>query len=322
MSISSHTRAILQALLVTFLWSTSWILIKIGLDDIPALTFAGLRYSLAFLCLLPLGLRGERGAALRGLSRKQWGQLALLGLIFYSVTQGTQFVGLDYLPAVTLSLLMNFTSIVVAFLGMWLLREYLTRRQWLGIGVFLSGVLIYFYPLVLPTDQVFGMLIGIMGMLANATASIIGRSVNRQQSLSPITVTTVSMGIGASVLLATGLLTQGLPPLDLKSWLIILWLAVVNTAFAFTLWNHTLRTLSAAESSVINNTMLIQIGVLAWVFLGEAITPQEGVGMILAAVGILVVQLRPTRRASAEQDRAAHFHRLAENPDADEDHRQ
>lgn len=47
---SPHTRAVLQALLVTFLWSTSWVLIKIGLADIPALTFAGLRYVLAFWC--------------------------------------------------------------------------------------------------------------------------------------------------------------------------------------------------------------------------------------------------------------------------------
>ena len=49
---SPHTRAVLQALLVTFLWSTSWVLIKIGLADIPALTFAGLRYVLALLVLI------------------------------------------------------------------------------------------------------------------------------------------------------------------------------------------------------------------------------------------------------------------------------
>ncbi len=50
---SPHGKAVLQALFVTFLWSTSWVFIKLGLTDIPALTFAGLRYSLAFLCLLP-----------------------------------------------------------------------------------------------------------------------------------------------------------------------------------------------------------------------------------------------------------------------------
>jgi len=53
MKSSPHTVANIQALLVTFLWSTSWVLIKYGLDEIPALTFAGLRYTAAFLILLP-----------------------------------------------------------------------------------------------------------------------------------------------------------------------------------------------------------------------------------------------------------------------------
>ena len=56
----AHLTAVLQALLVTFLWATSWVLIKIGLKDIPALTFAGLRYTAAFLCLLPFALRANR----------------------------------------------------------------------------------------------------------------------------------------------------------------------------------------------------------------------------------------------------------------------
>ena len=40
-----HAMAVLQGLLVTFLWSTSWILVKIGLDDLDLapLSFAGLR---------------------------------------------------------------------------------------------------------------------------------------------------------------------------------------------------------------------------------------------------------------------------------------
>jgi drug/metabolite transporter (DMT)-like permease len=45
--------AILIALFVVFLWATSWVLIKIGLEQIPALTFAGLRYTMGFILLLP-----------------------------------------------------------------------------------------------------------------------------------------------------------------------------------------------------------------------------------------------------------------------------
>ena len=42
-NLSPQFKAVLQALFVTFLWSTSWVFIKFGLVDIPALTFAGLR---------------------------------------------------------------------------------------------------------------------------------------------------------------------------------------------------------------------------------------------------------------------------------------
>ena len=45
------------------------VLIVIGLEDIPALPFAGLRYALAFLCLLPFALRGGLVAKLRRLSK-------------------------------------------------------------------------------------------------------------------------------------------------------------------------------------------------------------------------------------------------------------
>jgi drug/metabolite transporter (DMT)-like permease len=103
------------------------------------------------------------------------------------------------------------------------------------------------------------------------------------------------MGIGAVVLLVGGIMGQGLPRLTPMNWGIIIWLAVVNSAFAFTLWNHTLRTLSAMESSIINNTMLFQIAVLAWAFLGEELTVPKVTGMLLAAIGTLVVQIHRRR---------------------------
>jgi drug/metabolite transporter (DMT)-like permease len=288
----SHLGAVLQALLVTFLWSTSWVLIKIGLADIPAITFAGLRYSLAFLCLLPFALRPAHLDPLRSLSRGAWARLVALGLLFYAVTQGAQFLGLAYLPAVTVSLLLNFTTVAVALMGIPLLAERPTVLQWSGVLLNVAGIVTYFYPVAIPAHQVVGLTVLVIGVLANAGSSILGRRVNRAGDVPPLTVTVVSMGIGAVVLLVTGVLAQGVPRLNPAHWAIVGWLAVVNTAFAFTLWNHTLRTLSAMESSIINSTMLVQIAVLAWLFLGEQLTWQEGIGMALAGLGALIVQLR------------------------------
>ena len=289
---SHHLAAVAQALFVTFLWSTSWVLIKIGLDDIPALVFAGLRYSLAFVILLLYALRRPNmRVELANLTRREWLWFLLLGIIFYTVTQGAQFLGLTYLPAVTLSLMLNFSAVIVALMGILWLAEYPRPLQWLGIGTFLTGVIIYFHPVSIPAREIVGMMIALIGTIANAAGGIIGRYVNRQARVPVLIITLISMGTGSVVLLAAGLVFQGIPSMNATSWLIVLWLALVNTAFAFTLWNHTLRTLSAVESSVINNTMLVQIALLAWLFLGEGLTQQEVVGLVTAATGILIVQL-------------------------------
>ena len=292
MHISPHSRAVLQALFVTFLWSTSYILVKVGLEDIPPLPFAGLRYTVAFVFLLPFAVRPHRTAAFRRLSAGLWARLILLGLLFYAVTQGANFLSLFYLPAATTSLLFSFSAVIVALLGVFLLGERPTRIQWGGTGLCLAGAMVYFYPVSFPTDQVIGLAVAGVGLLANALSSVLGRHVNRSGVLDPTAVTVASMGIGALALLAGGVAVQGLPRLTVAKWAIVVWLAVVNSALAFTLWNRTLRTLSATESSVINNTMLFQIAVLAWAFLGERLTWRQVLGMGLAALGTLAVQIR------------------------------
>ena len=292
---SSRITAILQAVFVTILWASSWILIKFGLrNSIPAITFAGLRYGLAWLCLTPFILfKHEQRSGLRQLSRADWMRLSALGLVFYTLTQGAQFVGLAYLPAAMFSLLLNLTPVIVGVAAIFFLSERPTPSQWFGIGLAAVGVGLYFLPISLPQAQVIGVLIALVGVLANAGASLLGRDINRGGTLSPLVVTFVSMGIGSFLLLVIGGTSQGFGSMTWQDWAIVAWLAVVNTAFAFTLWNHTLRTLSAVESSVINSLMMPQIAILAFVFLEETLSAKEIWGLILVGVGVLIVQLKP-----------------------------
>lgn len=298
---ASHWKAILQALFVTFLWASSWVFIKFGLqDNLPPLTFAGLRYCLAFLVLLPLVLSNPaQRQVLTSLSRTAWMRLALLGLTLYTLTQGAQFVGLSLLPAATLTLLLSFTPIVVALMSARRGDESPAAAQWGGMLLSALGAAVYFYPLALPAGQALGVVVGLIGLLANAISSSLGRSINRGGGLSPLLVTTASMGIGGVILLVVGVATQGFGELGPRQWAIVAWLAVVNTAAAFTLWNYTLRTLTAVESSVINNLMLPQIAILAWIFLGESLTQRQIAGLVLVGVGTLVVQVW---RGSARQE--------------------
>ncbi len=295
--LSPHLRAVLQALLVTFIWSTSFVLIKIGLEEVPALTFAGLRYTAAALILLPFALlpAGNRAAVCR-LTRRDWGRLVALGVVLYTIAQGAQYVALDGLPSATVSMFFNFSVIVVAVLGIFTLRERLTAFQWWGLIISLAGAYIYLYPIIFPEGQIIGVLAALTGMLAGASASVMGRQINRDGAFPPVVVTAISMSVGAVLMLAAGLLTEGRPAPSLTTWLVIFGLALVNTAFAFTLWNRTLRILPAAESAIINNTMLIQVAALAWIFLGEALDFKAVLGLALAVTGTLMVQRRAGRQ--------------------------
>ncbi|HLO14089.1 MAG TPA: DMT family transporter [Anaerolineales bacterium] len=294
MKSSPHLTAVLQAVFVTILWASSWILIKLGLRaSLPALTFAGLRYTFAFLCLTPFVLlKSTNRIAFRSLTPKNWGQLVLLGVIYYTLTQGAQFLSLAYLPAAMVSLLLNLTSIIVGLFGIIFLHEHPSSGQWFGISLTILGVAIYFLPIEIQGVQIIGLFVALGGVLSNAASGLLGRHMNRLANSSPLIITFVSMGIGAILLLVIGIVFQGFGKLDLQSWLLIGWLAIVNTAFAFTLWNHTLRTLSAVESSIINSLMMPQIAILAFVFLGEALNGKEILGLILVSLGVIIVQLQ------------------------------
>ncbi|MDL1911850.1 DMT family transporter [Chloroflexi bacterium CFX6] len=289
---SPRTLAVLQALFVVFLWATSWVFVKIGLRDIPPVTFAGLRYFIAFLSLTVILAFNASKREIRALTKRDWIGFLLLGLLFYAVTQGAIFVALAYLPAVTVNLLWSFSSVIVAILGAAWLAERPTIVQWMGIALAITGAAIYFYPVDIPQNQTVGVIVAFFGILANALSSILGRDVNRSMKHNPLVVTVVSMGAGSILLLAAGVTVEGFPALSLGGWGVILWLALVNTAFAFTLWNHTLRTLSAVESSIINGTMMIWIPILAVLFLGETITAKEIVGLVVTGLGTLIVQIR------------------------------
>jgi drug/metabolite transporter (DMT)-like permease len=132
-----------------------------------------------------------------------------------------------------------------------------------------------------------------------------GRKINRQKEYTPIVVTGVSMSIGSLLLMIAALSIEGIPLLSPLSIVYILWLSVVNTAFAFTLWNRAMRTLRALDISIINGTMMPQIVILSIMFLGELPEFLDWIGIFLVGLSAIVVQVLQARRMqekSASQD--------------------
>ncbi len=302
---SKRTRilAVVQALFVTVLWSSSFVIVKFGLEEIPPLTFAGLRYSIASLILLVLiASQTKMRTSMKGRPKRWWGMLTFYGIVYITATQGTQFLGLYYLPAITFSLILNLTPIIVLIIAIPWLREQPSAVETGLILIGIFGVILYFYPLDFVGVSILGLFIGIISLLANSFASIIGRAINRARDTPPLVVTGIMMSIGSIFLILFGLITEPIVSLSLMSWVYVLWLAAINTALAFYLWNKAMRVLRAIDMTLINSTMMPQIVILSIIFLGEYPNYLDWIGLIILAVSVAAVQVFQTRKANNSKE--------------------
>jgi drug/metabolite transporter (DMT)-like permease len=292
LELRSHRAAVWVALLVTVLWSSSWVLIRWGLDEegLTPLTFSALRYGIAAIVLVAWVIFRERHRYRDyHVSRGFLVRLVLLGVVFYTVTQGAMFVALSQQPAATTSLVLSLTPLFVAAGAAISLSEVPSRWQFGGAMLVALGAWLYFAGDLGATGA--GLVAAVVALGANVVSTLLGRGINRSGQLPPVTVTAISMGIGAGLLVFVGVGAEGVPDVSARGWLLIGWLAIVNTALAFTLWNLSLRRLSALESAGINNTMLIQIAVLAWLFLGEMPGLIGVAGIVLVSGGVYLTQM-------------------------------
>lgn len=292
----SRGRALGEGLLVSLVWASSFVIIKIGLAFLPPLTLAGLRYSSAFVFLLPILLISERVQP-PVVEWDTWLRLAAMGVAAYPVGNGLLFWSLQVLPATTGAFLYGLTPIMVLLLGILVLREFPSGLQLLGLGIVMLGSYVFFAVRLSPQEfQAAGaMLLSTVGF---AVFSVLGRGFARDDRVDSVSLTAWPLCFGGGMLLLVAWFLEGRPALSLAAIGVILWLSVVNTALAYTLWNHALRTLKAFELNVLGNITPLATAGMAWFLLGESLSPRQVVGILIVLVGVSLVQWvdQPSRK--------------------------
>jgi len=81
-------------------------------------------------------------------------------------------------------------------MGLVFLAERPTWPQWSGVISYFMGILTYFYPLAFSIPQIIGILVVVIGVIANASSVVLGRSINRERNIPIPTMTTVNMDSG------------------------------------------------------------------------------------------------------------------------------
>jgi len=291
--------AFFTAFIVTILWSSSWVIIKFGLKEISPLIFAAFRYSIASIILLVLIFTNKsHRKSLYQKSKKWYVMMLVYGLIFITSTQGGQFIALSLLPAITVSFILNLTPYIVIFYSIPFLKEIPSRKDFIFFSFAFIGVLIYFIPSGLTILTFNGILIGFFLLNTNALSSILGRIINREGSSSPLLITGISMSSGTLILVLIAIIWEGIPSFSPLVILMILWLAIINTALAFTLWNKAMQKLRAMDITMINGTMLPQIVLLSIIFLNEFPQTHEWIGLIILIFATFAIQFIQAKKNS------------------------
>ena len=278
--------AILEALAVTVILGSTLVLVKLALNDLGPLTITAIRYSLAFLLLLPfLLVQGNLGHY----SASLWVRFILLGVSFYVLGNGALYVGLQFIPATTGSLLLSFVPLIVMLAGIFLLREIPTRRQLLGLAAVLGGSALFLSPGLQPGEPL-GIAIVAVGLLGNAAFDVLGREVQRRRLTSTLTLTAVPLAIGSLLLVPLAVLIEGVPQAPLSIWAIVFLLAALNTASVYALMNHALKVLAAFELAIIVNLTPLLTALWSWLLLSEKLHWVQVAGILVVILGVLLVE--------------------------------
>jgi drug/metabolite transporter (DMT)-like permease len=301
-------RSIALAVGAAGLWGLALVLVKLGLRDVPPLTLAAARYVIGALTLLVFRAAGRRDlGVLRGVMRNR--SVIALGALLYAAVPAAQFVAIDRIAAGTFNFVFQSgIPLILAFTAGFVLHERTTPREWLGVGFVVGGVYA-FYPNVPAGPELAGALLAVAAAAGIGVSNLIQRRVMRESNVSSLDVTLVSMVIGAVLLTIVALAAEGWPTFTASSVGLVVFLGVVTTALAFTMWHEAMRGMKALHAGIIASGQIIEVPILAVIILGESFTYRQWIGSGIVLVGILAVQAsrqsqHRSRRTTTQVDQA------------------
>lgn len=288
-------RADLAMLLVVLIWGGNIPVIKAALSEIPALGFAGLRFTIASLTFVFL-LRAREGSVLPP-AGTGWAMVGL-GLLGNTAYQLLFMTGLDHTSVANTALILASTPVLVVVLGAASGIEALTAAVTGGVVLAVAGV-----ALVLGQDGARVTARTLAGDLPvlGAAACWAGYTLGVRRyapAMSPLRLTTLTMLTGTPVLVLAGL-----PDLVRTDWAAVspaAWGGVAYSAFlallvAYTLWNTSVAEVGPSRTAVYNCLIPVVALTLGWLTLGERPGILQLAGAALIVGGVLVARNAPRR---------------------------
>ncbi|HKA37427.1 MAG TPA: EamA family transporter [Thermoanaerobaculia bacterium] len=279
-------------------WGSTWLVIKIGLRDLPPLKYAGLRMAIACLLLTPFALGalvGRRGSRPNAPTRRQMLLVALSGFLQIGVSYAFLFTATQWIESGLGAILFSSFPIWVGLFAHFMLPdEPLTPRTLGAAALGLAGVAVIEAPAIAGLSQHAsgGLVAGGALMCGAAIVSAYSNVLNKRSfaGISPIVNVWGQTLVGsAALLLAAVVLERGAP----ARWTVsaaaaLAYLAVFGTALTFAglFW-----LIPRVPVAVIGTIPLVDTFIavlLGSVVLGERLSARIFAGGSLILAGVLL----------------------------------
>jgi drug/metabolite transporter (DMT)-like permease len=282
-------RVILAFAAIYVLWGSTYLAIRIAVQQVPPFFAAGSRFFLAGALLYAAMRLSGRPAP----TRKEWGNLLLIGCLMFVVTYGAVFWAEQFVPSGFTSVLEATLPIITIALEVFVFRQQ--RFRWsllLPIAVGFVGVLL----LLLRNAQHIAIL-PCVAILGGGTAWSLGAVLTRSLALPTSKGITAGaeMWLGGAILLVLSALTGEMHPfphVSAKAVGALAYLVVAGSLVGFSAFVWLLGRMPAtrvASHAYINPVVAVALG---YFFAGEAVTLRMlfGTALIVASVALILIK--------------------------------
>ena len=294
-------KARLVWLVLCGIWGSTWLFIKIGLNDLPPLSFAAIRFVIAAAVLWVIVL-------FRRLKVPRSGKVQLLlastGVLGFTVNYGLIFWGEQYISSGLAALLQStIPAFGLLFAHLHLPAERMTAVKVLGVVLGVLGVAVIFSnQLSLAGHRAFAGSVAIVISAAGAAYSNVLIKAYGEK-IEPTVIAATQMSFGLIPILLIGLMWEG-NPLNFRwsrmALVSLLYLAIVGSVIAFILYYWLVQHMDVTKSMLIALVTPVTAVVLGMIVLGEQMDWRTVAGGVLVLSGIALVVIRRQKKEELE----------------------
>ena len=271
-------------LVCTFIiWGSLYVVAKYALAVVPPVTVLLGRYSLSVILLFVI----MKKKGMKRVERQDWKYFIIIGGVGYFTSIACQLIGTQLLNASMASLINALNPVFIALMAAVFLKERVSPQRMIGIAVSVAGVYIILGGGGGNLNPM-GIVASVFSVTFWSLSSVMVRKVAGKYD--PIQIALIGMAIALCFNIPAAAVELSMQPctLTMPAVLSLIYLAVVCTALAHTLWNKSLQLLKASTCSMLYPLQPLTSAVMGVLFLHEEITAGFVAGAVVISVGILI----------------------------------